>query len=79
MPAAPLPSSGTPCRLNDLMDALVAEMQGFGDFTQRPTAQVQATHGTVEFSAGHLGFMLCLNEPPVCAPRAGRQLLLHVV
>jgi hypothetical protein len=40
---------------------------------------MQAADGTVKLSFGDLGGMVCLDEPFLCLPGRGQQLLIHIV
>ena len=60
--AAPSPSPPPAGCLDDLVDPLVAEVQGGSEFAQRCAAQRQAADGTVELSLGDPGGMVSLDE-----------------
>lgn len=79
MLAAPSPSSRSAGGLDDLVDPLVAEVQGGGEFAQRRAAEVQAAEGAVELGFGNLGGMVCLDELVLRLPGRCQQLLIHIV
>jgi hypothetical protein len=56
------PSTRTSCCFDDLVDALVAELESFGEFAKRCTAQMEATNGAVELGPSDLGIVLRLNQ-----------------
>src|SRR6266404_6483335 len=64
--AAPYPSARAAGCLHDLVDPLVAELQGCGEFAQRWAAQVQPAHRPVKLGLGDLGSVVCIDEPPLC-------------
>jgi hypothetical protein len=78
-PAAPSPSPPPAGGLDDLVDPLVAEMQGCGELAQRCAAQMQAADGAVKLSFGDLGGVVCLDELFLRLPGRGQQLLVHIV
>ncbi len=65
--AVPSPSACPAGCLHDLVDPLVAELQGCGELAQRGAAQVQPPHRPVKLGLGDLGSMVCLDEPLLCA------------
>jgi hypothetical protein len=71
----PAPTGG----LDDLVDPLVAEVQGGGEFAQRCAAEVQAADGAVKLGFGDLGGMVRLDALFLRLPGRCKQLLIHIV
>ena len=76
--AAPAPSPCPAGCLDDLVDPLVAEIQGRGEFAQRCAAQMEPADGPVELRFGDVGGMVCLDELLLRLPGGCQQLLIHV-
>jgi hypothetical protein len=76
-PAAVPPPAGAARRLDNLVDALVAEPQSAGQFAQRSTAEMKAAYRPVELGAGDLSSVFRLDEPLLGPPGKRQQFLVH--
>ena len=72
------PAAGAAGRLDDLVDALVAEAEGTGQLAERGAVQVQAADGAVEVGPGHLGVALGVDQAFLSTPGFGEPVLINV-
>lgn len=74
--SSPSPASN-PSVLDDLVDALVAYGEGFGDFTHRCACQVKPSHRPAVFRLGSFDLVLELSNPGCRRGRFSQQLLIN--
>lgn len=61
------------------MYPLVAQPERGGQFAQRAAVQMQPADRPVELGPGHLGVVFRLDQPFLCLPGFGQQILIHIV
>jgi hypothetical protein len=73
------PSTRSAGGLDDLVDPLVAEVQGASEFAQRRATQMQSAYRAMKPSSGNLGSVFRFDEPLFCSFGQCPQLLVHAV
>jgi hypothetical protein len=75
--AAPSSPPANAAVLDDLVDALVADAEGFGNLAHRCACKVQASDRSTVFRLGALELVLELSDPASRGGRLSQEVLIH--